>query len=81
MGFLVNKIKYRRHLIPSAGDGAASTTIRGESMDRVKMPAHGIKRVQVESYMDELVEAGRLAEDEIFLWPYHDLKKERPRWL
>ncbi|MEK6960407.1 MAG: hypothetical protein AABX47_04490 [Nanoarchaeota archaeon] len=50
-------------------------------MDRVKVRAQGIKRERIQHYMQDLVEAGRLDEDEIFLWPYQDLRKDRPRLI
>lgn len=45
------------------------------------MRAQGIKRERIQHYMQDLVEAGRLDEDEIFLWPYQDLRKGRPRLI
>ena len=50
-------------------------------MQRIRMRARGIKRERIEFYMEDLVEAGRLDEEELYLWPYQDLRKEKPRFV
>ena len=48
-------------------------------MQRVRIAARGIKRERIESYMEDLIEAGRLDEEDLYLWPYQDLRREKPR--
>ena len=46
-------------------------------MERVRIAARGIKRERIEDYMEDLIQARRLEEEDVFLWPNQELKKDR----
>lgn len=50
---------------------------RGGSMQHVRIAARGIKRERIENYMDNLIHARRLEEEDVFLWPNQELKKNQ----
>lgn len=50
-------------------------------MQRVRIAARGIKRERIENYMEDLIHARRLEEEDVFLWPNQEFKKAREEHL